>query len=152
MGWGQAFRAMLGPALLTGPALGVVGGLVLIVMALATGDSGTGGGILMVVLVMGAAFGLIVATPAALIAGTPMVRLAASDSRWTRWKAWAAAGTGVGGIMGTPFGLSIYESAATLLVAIAFVATLGLLGALMCRRMVDHKISAMNAVDTDIFA
>ncbi|AKM08752.1 hypothetical protein [Pelagerythrobacter marensis] len=142
---------MLGPALLTGPALGIVGGLVLVVITLATGD-GSGGGFLMVVLVMGMAFGLIIATPAALIAGTPMVRLAAGDPRWARPKAWAAAGTAVGAIVGALFGLSIYEDVAAFVITIAFAAALGLLGALLCHRMVGSKIAAMNAIDTDIFA
>ena len=142
---------MLGPALLTGPVLGVVGGFVLVVISLITGG-GSGSGFLMIVLVFGAAFGLIVATPAALIAGTPMVRLAASDPRWATRRAWSFAGTAVGGAIGARFGLSIEEDVAALLVASAFAAALGLLGALLCHRMVARKIAARTAVDLDIFA
>ena len=41
---------------------------------------------------------------------------------------------------------------AALLVASAFAAALGLLGALLCHRMVARKIAARTAVDLDIFA
>lgn len=151
MGWGQALRAMLGPALLTRPVLGLVGGLVLIAITAAAGER-AGAGILVLFAVFGAGFGLVVATPAALIAGTPMVRLAASDPRWATRRAWAASGTAVGGAIGALFGLSIEEDVAALLVASAFAAALGLLGALLCHRMVARKIAARTAVDLDIFA
>ena len=151
MGWGEALRAMLKPALLVGPFLGVLGGLILVFLAF-FGSGGMGaGGVAMVMLIAGLILGFVIATPLAFVSGALMLRVAAADPRWMLRRAWAVAGFAVGGMAGMIIGWLASYAEGFLMVAALF-AFLGLVGALMCRRMLHARAAALGDVDADIFA
>ena len=146
-------RTMIGPALLIGPLLGVLGGVAFFLLALT--DSGSGGagagGVAMLMVIFGSVLGLFIATPLAVVAGAAMLRMSANGSRWAMRRAWACAGLIIGGVTGAFVG-SLTGDADGFLGIFSVLAMLGTVGALISRRMLSTKIDALNAIDSDIFA
>lgn len=143
---------MLKPALLVGPFLGVLGGgLVLLLALFGSGGAGAGAGIAIVAMIVGLILGLVIATPLAFVSGALMLRAGASDRRWLSRPAWAIAGFAVGGLAGGLIGAAGGD-ATSILVTFALLAFLGLVGALICRRMLNASLAALDEVDTDVFA
>ncbi len=142
---------MLKPALLVGPFLGFLGGLLVLLLAI-FGSGGAGaGGVAIVAMIVGLILGLVVATPLAFVSGALMLRVGATDRRWLSRRAWAVAGFAVGGLTGGLIG-GVGGDTTSVLVAFMLLAFLGLVGALMCRRMLNASVAALNEVDADIFA
>ena len=151
MDWGEALPAMLKPALIVGPFLGALGGFILVVLAM-FGSGGAGAaGVAMLALIAGLILGLVIATPLALVAGTIMLHVGAADPRWLLRRAWAIAGLGVGGVAGALIG-GFGGDAESLLVTAGLLAFLGLVGALLCRRMLNGRVAALDEVDVDVFS
>lgn len=151
MGWGAALRAMLKPALLVGPLLRVLG--VLTVAFLAMFGSGWVGvdGIAVLAMVISVVLGLLIASPLAFVSGALMLRAGAADPRWLLRRAWALVGVLVGGGTGAAMG-GVAGNAEGLFITAALLAFLGLVGALICRRMLNAPLAALGEVDADIFA
>lgn len=151
MSWGEAVRKMIAPALLAGPLVGALGALAILVLAFVASEGAGVGSIALLVLIVGLILGLLVATPLALVGGAAMLRMAAGDGRWAMWRAWAIAGFAIGGAAGLVFGL-LTRDVENIAVISAFLAFLGLAGAMVCRRMLTRSVDALDVVDADIFA
>ena len=151
MGLGQALMAMFRPALLVGPFMGVLGGLFVIILML-IGQGGIGGaGIAIVAMFFGAILGLVIATPVAFVCGAFLLRMAAWDSRWASRRTWGGTGLVIGAAIGALLGI-VGTDASGWIVAVAVLAILGATGALLCRSMVDDKLTNPDDIDADIFA
>jgi hypothetical protein len=150
VGLGQSLKAMIRPALLVGPFMGVLGGLFLIALML-FGPGGGGAGIAIIAMFVGSILGLIVATPVAFVAGTLLLRMAAWDSRWASRPTWGGTGLVIGATIGAVLGI-VGTDAVGWVVTVAVLAILGAIGALLCRSMVDDKLANSSDIDADIFA
>lgn len=152
MGWVNAARLAIRPALLVGPAVGLLGSvLTTFVASLFQGPWVFLGFYFVIALMVGLILGLLIATPTALVCGSIMLRLGAVDVRWMQRRAWAAVGASAGGAIG--FALGVWtQDIEGLIVGSLFGAALGLVAALLFRRMLASSIDQGAEVDTDIFS
>lgn len=145
-------RAMIGPALLVGPFLGLLGMVAMIAfVAIGSGSTSGLGAMSFFGLLIALILGFVVASPLAFAFGSILLRLSAADRRWTWRRVWAAAGLAVGLAASLPFA-SLSGGAEAWGVLAASCTVLGLVGALLSRRMLNRSISGLDEIDTDIFA
>lgn len=152
MQWGAAFRAVILPALVIGPLMGILGAIVPFAFAAALGAGGVGY-VGFMVAAFGAVIGLIVATPTCLILGMVLFNMALGNEAWLGRGRWAAIGVAGGFAIGAFF--SIIIAGSDLLAALPILggigAALGATGGFLCHLMVAKKIALAKQVDTSVF-
>ena len=150
MSWGKAILAVLGPATLIGPMLGVAGGVLFaLILALAESEEFLPG-FFVAVTFFGGILGVFIATPICLLAGTVLLKLSQRREILARRRVWAGVGAGAGLLAGLLVGL-LSEDIGFAVVLSATAAILGALGGWLCRWMVRRQIDALFTVDTEIF-
>jgi hypothetical protein len=152
MRFGRAIKLAFFAALVVGPALGLLGAcLTILISAVAFGGSWSGGGVMIIAAFFGMVLGLIIASPVTLIFGACLVLLGSRNRRWLHPLPVAA----VGIIPGVGAGLAVgaNDGAGTMAVLGTAGAVLGIVGALMFRALVKDRIHyRIEAVDPAIFA
>ena len=151
MTWGAAIMAMIRPALLVGPLLGLVGAVVLAGIGSATSGFEGAFFILLYAAVIGVVLGLIVATPLALVFGSILLHVASANEQWSRRWVWALLGLVVGAVAGGLIGM-LDGDMATMAVVAGICGALGALGGFVARVLLRDRVAAFYEVDADIFA
>lgn len=157
MRWGEALLAMLRPALITGPMLGGLGGVLIALAGMIYDGSTTAFYALFLFGFFGLILGLIIATPLCSASGAILLRMSAADERWLRRNRWLAIGTAAGALFGVAMGAFVAMGAvpSEWLVAaglmVALFGFLGMLGAFVSHRLLRQRIARLNQVDAAVF-
>ena len=155
MSWGRILLAVLPLSLLIGPALGVSGAMMLIVVsALFDGTAGSAIGALPFALFFGAILGLIIASPVSFVAGAVLLWLATMDEAWCRRSRWVLSGLVAGLIVGCAIALlmsGIRSESMAIMILTCCGGVLGAFGGWLGRQMLAKRISALNTVEVDVF-
>lgn len=151
MTWGAICRSVIGPALLIGPALGVLGAIALTAIAaiLAIFDGGgLGGGPNLNAEVIYVAFsaallGLMIASPICFVFWAIALRLAVRRAAWWDYPSWIALGIAPGFLIYASLAMAFSSQHEFVFVLGLSSVALAMVGAAWCRKMLSRPIEAL---------
>lgn len=156
--WGEALRVVIGPALLVGPLVGAIGAFLIfvavVVISAATESGSTEGigSIVVFAIMYGAILGVFIASPFCVLFGTVAFKQAIEYPAWQQYRYWLALGCAPGLIIVAVIAMTGEADAEFLGWATVLLVATGMIGAAICRRMLEKRFDEFALRDIqDVF-